>query len=71
MSSVLLTITFRTGRQVRVKASKELAAALVMAPPDYIAGLSVAGGVDDLVRSHVPLALSPWSATWSETLSEN
>ena len=67
----MLTITFRTGRQVRVKASKELAAALVIAPPAYIAGLSVAGGVDDLVRSHVPLALPPWSATWSETLSEN
>ena len=67
----MLTITFRTGRQVRVKASKELAAALVMAPPDYIAGLSVAGGVDDLVRSHVPMALPPWSATWGETVSEN
>jgi len=66
-----LTITFRNGGRVRVQASKEFAAALVMAPPDYIAGLTVAGGVDDLVRSHVPLALPPWSATWSETLSEN
>lgn len=67
----MLTITFRTGRQVRVKASKELAAALVIAPPDYISGLSVAGGVDDLVRSHVPTLLYPWGETWAETLSEN
>ena len=60
MRTVVLAITFRDGRAVRVKASEEFAAALVMVRPVYIARLIVEGGVDDLVRSHVPTAWAPW-----------
>lgn len=56
----MVILRYRTGNRFRVRMTAEQAAALVEARPEWLAGLTIVGGVDDYVRSHVPMRLPPW-----------